>query len=122
MGISKGKGPGSSKTVFSSTRETLKALKTREDNAVAQARWSQVKYDWKEKIIAEMEERERNQAQSAAPEADRFGADERQLALQAIREEQAKEEEEECKHVEAVERIDAAPIDLDGASKDRIDA
>jgi hypothetical protein len=110
------RGPSSPKTIFNSSRDTLKALKTNGDGGVAHARWNQAKAEWEARVLAEMEERER-QSQAPGTDADRYGADERRLALQAIKEEQVREEEE-CKHREAQDESQTMPIVTDSAAQE----
>jgi len=89
------------RTVYRPPSETLKLLRAKKVSAVTQEtkeasaeRWAKTKADWEARVTAEIEEKERlNQADQAMPgtEADRYAPDERQLALQAIKEDMEEE-------------------------------
>jgi len=86
------------RAAFRPPSEMLKTLKAQENKKMAQERWAKTKAEWEARVTAELEERERSNQQPGT-EPDRYHADERQRALQAIR------EEEELKTAEADGRV-----------------
>jgi len=79
-----GKPAGRSETAFRPPSEMLKALKSQEGKKVAQERWATTKAGWEANVLAQLEK-----TQAAGTQPDRYAPDERALALQAIREEEA---------------------------------
>jgi hypothetical protein len=87
--------PDNQKTLFRPPNETVKTLRKRDERKGADEskkgaddRWKQAKAEWQSTVIAELEEQERLQQGQSGCEPDRYGCNERQSALQAIREEE----------------------------------
>lgn len=128
---------GNPRTVYRPPSETLKLLKAKkgleaspETKKASEERWAKTKAEWEARVTTEIEERERlNQADQAMPgtEPDRYAPDERQLALQAIKEDMEQEERQCATNAEVPadacqgEPAETAKMDSDAACEVPID-
>jgi hypothetical protein len=87
------------RTAYRPPSETLKMLKSQEEKKASEQRWAATKADWEANVIAEMEKQKQLSQPEAAPgtEADRYAPDERQNALQMIKEDMEFEESQRAK-------------------------
>lgn len=129
---------GNLRTAYRPPSETLKLLKAKKASEVSQEtkkaseeRWAKTKAEWEARVTAEIEERERlNQPDQAmqGTEPDRYAPDERQLALQAIKEDMAEEERQRAINAEVTsdafqgDQPETAQMDSGAASETPIPA